>query len=399
MDILVLSQYCYPWDISKNDRFTELAKMLSEVHDVEIVTSDFDHGGKEHIETPQGEFRYKITLLHETGYPQTVCLQRFYSDYVFGKSVKQYLKQRKRPDVIYCAVPSLVAPYEASKYCSKHGVRFIIDVQDLWPEAFEIVFNIPVLSKVAFTPFRYLANKIYAAADEIVAVSDTYANRALWVNRKCKQGYSVYLGTRLEKFDALRNGIIPYQKPENECWIGYVGTLGHSYDLTCVMDVMNILCNQKGIKNIRFIVMGRGPLQERFQRYAEQLNIPVIFTGMLPYEQMVPMLCACDIAVNPITHGAAQSIINKVGDYAAAGLPVVNTQECPEYRNLVTKYNIGINCENGDAQGLAKAIEQLIVYHELRVEMGKHNRRLAEERFNRAETYPQIVELVDKSSK
>ena len=42
---------------------------------------------------------------------------------------------------------------------------------------------------------------------------------------------------------------------------------------------------------------------------------------------MVGMLGVCDIAVNSISKGAAQSIINKHGDYAAAGLPVVNTQE------------------------------------------------------------------------
>ena len=40
----------------------------------------------------------------------------------------------------------------------------------------------------------------------------------------------------------------------------------------------------------------------------------------MSYEDMVQTLVQCDIAVNPIIKGAAQSIINKVGDYAAAGL-------------------------------------------------------------------------------
>lgn len=395
MDIVILAHYASVAAGMSNGRFTELAQMLSKKHLVEIVTSDFDHGRKSKIQLAHCRLPYKITLLHEKGYPKNICFQRFYSDYIFGKSVKKYLKTRKKPDVIYCAVPSLAAPYQAAKYCDKHSVRFIIDIQDLWPEAFEMVFRVPVLSKIAFAPFRYLANKIYAAADEIVAVSETYANRALQVNSKCEKGHSVYLGTRLEKYDALQAGAISYQKQEGECWIGYVGTLGHSYDLTCVMDALNILYHQKKISNIRFMVMGRGPLQEKFQQYAEQLDIPVTFTGMLPYEQMVPMLCACDIAVNPIMHGAAQSIINKVGDYAAAGLPVVNTQECPEYRNLVTDYNMGINCKNGDAQGMATAFERLINQPELRAEMGRNNRRLAEERFDRGTTYQKIVSLVE----
>lgn len=58
---------------------------------------------------------------------------------------------------------------------------------------------------------------------------------------------------------------------------------------------------------------------------------------------MVGLLCSCDIAVNPIKKGSAGSIINKVGDYAAAGIPVVNTQENLEYKNILEEYNAGIN--------------------------------------------------------
>lgn len=398
MDIIIVAQYLR--DIENfegnNSRFVYLAKLLAENtnNSVEIVTSDFCHGNKAHFESTGHLDSIKVTTCHETGYPKNVSLKRFASHRELAKNIRKYLKIRQVPDVMYVAVPSLDVAEVCAKYCASNHVRFIVDIQDLWPEAFQMVVNLPVISGLGFLPMKRQADKIYAAADEVVAVSQTYANRAMQVNRKCKQGHCVYLGTRLEKFDALRSGIISYQKPEDEYWIGYVGTLGHSYDLTCVMDALNILYNQKGIQNIRFMVMGRGPLQEKFQQYADQLNVPMTFTGMLPYEQMVPMLCACDIAVNPIMHGAAQSVINKVGDYAAAGLPVVNTQECSEYRNLVTGYNMGINCENGDAQGLAEAIERLILHPKLRKEMGRNNRRLAEARFDRSVTYQEIVDLI-----
>ena len=398
MDIIIVAQYLRDIDNfeGNNSRFVYLAKLLAENknNSVEIVTSNFHHGSKSHFESVGHLDPIKVTTCYETGYPKNVCLKRFISHRELAKNIYKYLKRRQVPDVMYVAVPSLDVADACAKYCATNKVRFIVDVQDLWPEAFRMVVNLPVISKVAFMPMERQANRIYAIADEIVAVSQTYLNRALQVNRKCRQGYSVYLGTQLQTFDDLRNNDIDCLKEKDEYWIGYVGTLGHSYDLTCVMDALSILYYQKSMKNIRFMVMGRGPLQEKFQQYAEQLNIPVTFTGMLRYEQMVPMLCACDIAVNPIMHGAAQSIINKVGDYAAAGLPVVNTQECPEYRNLVADYNMGINCENGDAQGMANAFEQLINQPKLRVEMGRNNRRLAEERFDRTVTYSNIVKLI-----
>lgn len=401
MDIVIVAQYLR--DIENfegnNSRFVYLAKLLAESgkHTVEIVTSDFSHGKKEHFAKIGGLEGVTVTVCHESGYHKNVCLKRFASHRGLAKNIREYLRGRKKPDVLYVAVPSLVVAQVCAEYCTSSHVRFMIDVQDLWPEAFQMVVSIPFVSDVGFFPMKMQANRIYAVADEVIGVSQTYVNRALKVNRKCSQGHSVYLGTRLEKFDALRQESILYEKQGGACWIGYVGTLGHSYDLTCVMDALNILYNQRGMHNICFMVMGDGPLRAKFQQYAESLNIPTTFTGMLPYEQMVPMLCACDIAVNPIMHGAAQSIINKIGDYAAAGLPVVNTQECPEYRNLVTEYSMGINCENGDAEGMANAFELLIKSPELRAEMGRNNRHLAEERFDRAVTYPGIVNAINKS--
>ena len=399
MDIVIVAQYLR--DIENfegnNSRFVYLAKLLAESgkHTVEIVTSDFSHGKKEHFAKTGCLEGVTVTVCHESGYPKNVCLKRFISHRGLAKNIREYLRGRKKPDVLYVAVPSLAVAQVCAEYCTSSHVRFVIDVQDLWPEAFQMVVNIPFVSDVGFFPMKMQANRIYAVADEIIGVSQTYVNRVLKVNRKCAQGHSVYLGTRLEKFDSLRQEPIPYKKQEGECWIVYVGTLGHSYDLTCVMNALNILYHQREMHNIRFMVMGDGPLRQKFQQHADLLNIPVTFTGMLSYDQMVPLLCACDIAVNPIMHGAAQSIINKVGDYAAAGLPVVNTQECPEYRHLVTSYNMGINCTNGDVEELADAFEHLVRNSELREEMGQNNRRLAEERFDRAATYPVIVNVIN----
>lgn len=77
-----------------------------------------------------------------------------------------------------------------------------------------------------------------------------------------------------------------------------------------------------------------GGERERLEGVAKEQGLDVTFTGDLPYPKMVATLCECDFAVNPIRRGAA-SIINKVGDYAAAALAVVNTQECEEYRALL----------------------------------------------------------------
>lgn len=397
MDIVIVSQYlrdieCFE---SNNSRFVYIAKLLamSKNNNVEIITSDFNHTKKEKFNKIGKLDGVKITACHEPGYPKNVCLKRFNSHKKLSKNIKEYLEKRRKPDIIYCAIPSLAVGKIVAQYAEKNGVRFVIDIQDLWPEAFKMVFKIPLLSNAIFYPMKRQANYIYKCADDIIAVSETYCNRALEVNKKVKKGLSVFLGTDLNYFDecAKKNKV---EFDDDLVRIAYIGTLGHSYNIPIVIDAIRYL-NDKGINNLKFIIMGDGPLKEKFESYAREKQIDAEFLGRLEYAKMVGTLCSCDIAINPISRGAAQSIINKVGDYAAAGIPVVNTQENNEYRNLVEEYKIGYNSSDNDLSDLVVKMKRLIKNKKLRDEMGRNNRNLAEEKFDRKKTYNQIVKIIE----
>lgn len=390
MDIVIIANFCAALDGGANSRFTYLASMLCHENQVELVSSDFSHGRKKARVCNTSRFPFRVTLLHEPGYPTNVCLSRFKSHMAWGKEVRRYLATRQKPDVVYCAVPSLSAAFEAAYYCQKNGIKFVIDVQDLWPEAFQMVIAIPFVSKVIFSPFQWYANKIYSSADEIIAVSQTYVDRAISVNRKVTTGYSIFLGTELKTFDQNVEQNPVKREDSDDIWLGYCGTLGSSYDIRCVIDALDILKNSK----IKFVVMGDGPRKEEFEAYAKEKGVNAEFTGRLPYPVMCGKLAACDIVVNPITRGAAQSIINKHADYAASGLPVLNTQECPEYRNLIDNYNMGFNCKNNDAEDLARQMQILVKNKALRQKMGLNARKCAEERFDRKNSYQEILDIV-----
>lgn len=393
-DVVIVANFCGEFTSINNGRFKYLADMLSDECEVEVVTSDFSHGKKQPKDDFSVDGDYKATFIHEPGYPKNICVKRFRSHYVFGRNVRKYLEKRKTPDVIYCATPSLDVAYQAAKYAKKHNVKFIIDVQDIWPEAFKMVFDLPPVSSIIYSTMTRKANKAYAIADEVIAVSETYANRAIKANKKCKKPTIAFLGTELAKFDEHKDVEPILKKAENEVFMAYIGTLGNSYDLISVMDAMILLRSENKIPNLKFVVMGRGDLKDKFETYAKENNLPVDFLGKLPYFQMVSQLCACDFAVNPIKAKSAGSIINKVGDYAAAGIAVINTQNCAEYRNLLDGYGAGINCENGNIEDMAKAIERLYNDKELRQKMGQANRRLAEDKFDREKTYKEICELI-----
>lgn len=398
MKILMIANFVsFPFE-GGNSRFTYILNMLDhKKNQLELVTSNFRHSTKSKREYSPEELSkvsYKITLLDEPGYKKNVSIKRFYSHKILSINLKKYLKKIDKPDLIYCAVPSLDLAKEAAKYAKNNNIRFIIDVQDLWPEAFKMVFKIPIIKDIVFLPLTLKANYIYKNADDIIAVSETYVKRTLSVNKKLVKGLSVFLGTDLNYFDKCqKNNKVVYK--DNIIRIAYIGTLGTSYDIKLIIDSIKILYS-KGIKNIKFVIMGDGPLKESFELYAKQSEIDYEFTGRLDYEKMVGLLSSCDICVNPIVGSSVASIINKVGDYAASGLPVINTQNSEEYKNLIIQYNAGYNCKNGDSKDIADKIETLVNDEKLRKKFGKGNRKLAEEKFDREKNYKKIIELITK---
>ena len=393
MKIHIFSHFVrIPYETS-NDRFVYLGRMLqANKHEVTLVTSTFDHDHKK--QKGNNKFNeFKIIELFEPGYKKNISFSRIFSHKKFAREVKKYLsKLEEKPDVIYVAIPSLGYGEVLLKYCKKNNIKFIVDVQDIWPEAFKLVFNPRGIAEIIYAPICRKADKIYSGADALIAVSETYLKRAAEKSHiSSERKISVFLGTDLSNFDS----IIAEEKSDQEFVLAYCGTLGASYNVCDMIKAIKFLQDKRKDLNIKMLVMGTGEKLEELKQQSISVGINAEFTGFIKYDEMVRKLKSADIGLNPINKGAAQSIINKVGEYAAAGLPVINTQECLEYRNVVDKLRIGINCDNGNIEQIAFAIEYLIDNKKDRLEMGNNNRNWAEEKFDRSLTYSKIVSIIE----
>ena len=125
MDIVIIANFTGDFTDADNIRFKYLAQMLADTgSEVEVLTSSFDHFKKCPRKKTKLSLDYKVRFIKEPGYPKNVCIKRFYSHRIWGKNVLRYLERRKKPDVIYCAVPSLTGPLAAAKFCEKYGLTF-----------------------------------------------------------------------------------------------------------------------------------------------------------------------------------------------------------------------------------------------------------------------------------
>lgn len=397
MNILLICNYWHFEFEKKSSRYRTMADILSEddEFELEVISSSFRHQTKEqrdldYIRTIKT--KYNMTLLYEPDYKRNISIKRIFSHHHLAKEIGKYLNSCKKPDVIICSVPSLSVGSVVTRFANKHNIKVIIDIQDLWPEAFKMALNIPIISNILFFPMMLQANRIYQRADRIMAVSETYVKRGLSKNKKRNKGFPLYIGTDSNLVEESIAGI-DIKKDENEFWIGYIGALGYSYDIRLVIDAIHLL-NQQGYSNIVFKIMGQGVLLEEFKQYAKDKRVNCDFMGFLEYGEMMGTLMKCELAVNPIVGDSVASIINKVSDYAMAAVPVINTQNSEEYRGLLEKYNCGLNCINGDSGSVAQAIKKLYDNKELRIEMGVNAKKLGKECFDRQKTYPAVKDLI-----
>lgn len=398
-DVVIISNYWH-FDFEKSSsRYLTIAHMAAEAGAlVEVITSTFYHTAKRQRDTRDLRLqrqRYTATLLYEPGYKKNITIKRVFSHGVFAANVLKYLRGRKPPDVIYLAVPPLGLAGKVLAYANGRRIRAIIDVQDVWPEAFHMLLPFPKLLRFVLAPLYWQANRIYAGADDIAAVSQTYLQRAMGHNKRRAKGHCVFIGTDLGAFDSFASCAQAAKPADAPVALAYIGMLGHSYDLIGVMDAM-CLQRESGGTPLELLVMGDGPLRQKLERYALKKRLPVAFTGRLSYEDMVKRLVRCDIAISPIVPGGAQSIINKHADYVSAGLPIISIQDNPEFGILLTQFNAGINCTSKNIPELADALERLASDAGLRKAMGINSRRLAEEKFDRNVTYPELVDAILK---
>ncbi len=401
-DILIVAHYTSIPKKNAVGRFNVIATKLSMAgYHIELVTSSFEHSTKmqiDKLETEIDELPYKLTLISEPGYKRNVSIRRILSHKKMAFNLKKYLKNRKIPDLVYCAIPSIDVAYITAKYCKKKKVKLVVDVQDLWPEAFNMVLPFGKLNTLLTYPLKCKADRVYKSADQVITVSETYKRRIQKVVQIVPVNV-VYLGIQMEQYEISEKNSQNFSEHisnANKITIGYCGTLGHSYDLKCVMDAIS---NLKVNENVYFLIMGDGPLRKEFEKYAKEKQVKAIFTGMLSLENMIDQLKKCDILVNPIVKKSVASIINKHATYAMAGLPVLNTQECDEYMQLVENEKMGLNSPAGDYVALADNMRFLIEHPQVRKKMGENGRKLAYKIFDRRISYQKIVLIIEECLK
>lgn len=380
-------------------RFRYICEFLADAgYQVDLITTTFQHWEKaqrdvEKIKTDS--YRFGIKFIYEPGYRKNVDLRRIRSHRIAARNLTALLEREGDYDLLYAEIPPNDVALAAAEFAQRRGIPFVADVNDLWPEAMRMVLDIPVFSDILFYPLKRDAEKVYRLVSGVIGTSDEYRDRPFRNQDRPVPRETVYVGNELSVFDAgAEENMGSIRKENGEFWVAYAGTIGTSYDIRTMILSAEELAG-RGRTNIKFKILGDGPMKKELEDLAVSRNISnVEFLGYAPYDKMAAYLKASDILVNSFVRKAPQSIVTKIGDYLAAGRAMINTCMSPEFRSKVENDGFGVNIIPEDAGILADAVESLYQDEALRLEMGRRARQIAEEQFDRPQSYRRIEKLI-----
>ena len=379
-------------------RFRYLADFLVDAgYQVDLITTTFQHWEKRQRDMGVIEaetYKFNLRFIEEPGYKKNIDVRRIFSHRAATKSLKKILQENGEYDLIYAEIPPNNVALAAAKYAKEKGIPFVVDVNDLWPEAMRMVIDIKGISTLLFYPMKKEAEKVYSLVSGIIGTSDEYRDRPIQNQKIDVPKETVYVGNEITEFD---EGAKKYEEEvikKEEFWVSYAGTIGTSYDIKTMVLAGKAL-QEKGLDNIKIKILGGGPLQEELEKLAKEKECDTVeFVGYMPYEKMAAYLTKSDILVNSFVKKAPQSIVTKIGDYLAAGKPMINTCMSKEFRQKVENDGFGINIMPEDVNVLTEAIEMLYHDEEKRRVMGEKARKIAQEQFDRPISYKKIEAMI-----
>lgn len=403
---------CNPFDnlVGEGARPQRYALLASELarrgHRVVWWSSDFNHLKKTRRQRPDGtplpachrtEDGVSIRLLETPPYRSNVGTERLRSHRAFARRWEAEgvrlveSGELPPPALLVVSLPPLGTHAVARAFRERWGAAVVVDVQDAWPENFEGLLPLPpplrhLAWTVLFASARRVARAAYRLSDGLSAVGEGYLALADRYGAVCPR-HLCLLG-----IDGVVDSVEGHG-PEEPLRLVYAGNMGSRvYDLGTLLRAVGRL--QTAGKGVELDLAGAGPSEERLRALAS--GRPAIrFHGFLGKGALRDLFRSCDVGVIPMFDRSLVAIPNKVADYAASGLAVLNSLT-GETARLLSRYDAGTGYRAGDVASCAAAIMRL---HENRSgleEMRRKSVRMAREVFLAEAIYPRFADFLEQ---
>jgi glycosyltransferase involved in cell wall biosynthesis len=257
------------------------------------------------------------------------------------------------------------------------GIKYIFDHHDANPELY---FSKYGKKGVFYKAQLWLERLTYRFSDVVMSTNSSY--RDLAVTRGGLAPEDVFIvrnGPDLKTFKAVLPKVaLKHGKPY---LIGYVGNMSIQEGLDILLDVAELI-KKLGRRDIHFTCVGGGPALTGLRKMTKDRDLEdmVNFTGRVPDEELLAILSAADVCINPDKPCQMNDISTmiKIMEYMALAKPIVQF-DLKEGRFSAGEASLYSDNHNQVSDFAAKIL-WLLDHPEERKRMGEFGRRrVAEE--------------------
>ena len=164
--------------------------------------------------------------------------------------------------------------------------------------------------------------------------------------------------------------------------VQYSGNFGRLHDILTILEAARLLAH----KPIKFLFVGGGAKRSQIEAYCTSYGLGnVILQPYQPRDQLSISLSACDVSLVSHISGSEDTVApSKLYGILASSRPVllIASKTC-ELARMIQQAGCGLVVQQGDVQGLMKALLTLQADPQLLASMSEQSRALYEAQFGR----------------
>ena len=340
-------------------------------------SSQFEHKRKVQRDVPANQLWQprpdapQMVFLASCSYRRNISMARFISHWQLRRAFEAQTKTLAKPDVIFCAYPTLDLAAAAVAYGKVQGIPVVLDIRDLWPDViYERLQATPVIGR--FVPRNWLIpyeRMARFAVQNAAAITGVATGMVTWAQERfdrpaaaCLPDKGIYQSqpdivltdTQIIASRAFwaDQGITLDSDVTRFVWAGSIVPTTDGTTLLAALPHIPKALHDK----IEIVVCGTGSQAALFAVAAKTYPFLKV-SGWVAHAHLTALLQNADVGLMCYLDrfDFQRSIPNKVVDYTAAGLRIVTGVQ-GEITRLTAGTDVVIPYAVGDAESLARAL-------------------------------------------
>ncbi|MDT8308009.1 MAG: glycosyltransferase family 4 protein [Bacteroidales bacterium] len=339
----------------------------------------------------------EVRRVRSTRLDKNTTLGRILNSTTFAFSIFINSLFRKQPDLFIAVTnpPLLIWVVRLVKLF--RGTSYVLIIHDVYPD---VAIALNRLGETSFISrlWRLLNRWSYRGAERIVVLGECMADVLREELPQAEQGKVVIIpnwadGEKIYPIPREENSLLKEWELEDKFVVQYSGNIGLFHEIETIVKAAEIL---KDNRKIHFLFIGEGGQLPWLKEKVSQLRLSNISFQPFQAKEKLPLsLTACDLALVTLKDVATGFCVpSKLYGILAAGKPVLGVVNSrAETARVIEAANCGIVIRPGDAESLARTIEQLSEDHKKCEQFGVAARAVFENEYTLSKIASQYADM------